>query len=67
MSVRYQGGTSVEQRQAVVDGMSYPDTTQYITYKSNPNTFDDISGTVNAQAYLNWLNDHGYSINMTVQ
>ena len=64
---RYQGGTTVKQRQAVVDGMSYPDTEQFITYKSNPNSLDKISGTVDAQAYLNWLNAHGYGINMTVQ
>jgi hypothetical protein len=40
--------------------MSHEDTVPFITDKANPNTSDNISGTVDAQAYLNWLNEHGY-------
>ncbi|MET3119461.1 RHS repeat-associated protein, partial [Undibacterium sp. GrIS 1.8] len=64
--VRYTDGTTVKQRDATTGLMTYADTVKYITYKSNPNTSDYISGTVDAKAYLQWLNDHGYKINMTV-
>lgn len=47
--------------------MSYTDTVPFITYKPNPNTSDNIAGTVDAQAYLNWLNAHGYGIGMSVK
>ena len=47
--------------------MSYEDTVPFINYKANPNTIDSISGTVDAAAYLQWLDTHGYNINMTVR
>jgi hypothetical protein len=65
--IRYGDGSSSKQRSAAVDGMSREDTVPFITYKGDPNSIDNISGTVDARAYLNWLNEHGYGINMTVQ
>jgi hypothetical protein len=47
--------------------MSYADTLQFINYKTNPNTRDEIAGTVDMKGYLQWLNNHGYDIHMTVQ
>ena len=68
--VIYTDGTIVKQRKATTGVMTYDDTvagpTPLITYKANPNSGDSISGTVDAKAYLQWLNDHGYNINMTV-
>jgi hypothetical protein len=43
------------------------DTLQFINYKANPNTRDEIAGTVDMQRYLQWLNDHGYNIHMTLR
>jgi hypothetical protein len=60
-------GTVVKQRKATTGLMTYADTVPFITYKPDPNTFDNISGTVDAKAYIQWLNDHGYNINMIVQ
>ena len=65
--VHYMNGTTVKQRQANIFGMSYADTQQFITYKSNPNSIDSISGTVDMKRYLEWLNGNGYNINMTIQ
>ena len=66
--VRYADGTVVKERQATTGVMTYADTVPYISYKPNPNTTDNISGTVDAAGYLKWLNDHGYGLtNMTVQ
>jgi RHS repeat-associated protein len=65
--VRYMDGTTAKQRQATSFGMSWADTQKYIEYKSNPNTRDSISGTVDMKGYLEWLNEHGYQINMTIQ
>ena len=45
--------------------MSYADTLQFIEYKPNPNTNDSIAGTVDMKGYLQWLNNHGYNIDMT--
>jgi hypothetical protein len=50
---------------AIIGGMNYGDTQQFINYSSNP--VGNVSGTVDAQAYLNWLKAAGYDINMTVQ
>lgn len=65
--VRYMDGTTAKQRQANTFGMSWADTTPFITYKSDPNSIDNISGTVDMKGYLQWLKDHDYDINMTVQ
>lgn len=55
--------------------MSWSDTGQFISYL--PRTIDQngdvipradfVTGTVDAQAYLNWLNANGYNISITVQ
>lgn len=65
--VRYMDGTIAKQRQANTFGMSWGDTTPFITYKADPNSIDNISGTVDMNAYLQWLNEHHYDIDMTVQ
>lgn len=65
--VRYMGGTTARQRQANTFGMSWADTTEFIDYKSDPNSIDNISGSVDITAYLQWLDEHHYGIAMTVQ
>jgi RHS repeat-associated protein len=65
--VRSLDGTIQKQRKANTPGMTWADTTQFITYRPNPNSRDDISGTVNVKDYLQWLDDHGYNIDMEVQ
>ena len=70
--VRYADGTVVKERQATSGTMTYADTVAgpvpFITYKGNPLAFDSISGTVDAKAYLQWLNAHGYNLtNITVK
>ena len=65
--VRYTNGAIVKQRQANTFGMSWADTQQFIAYKPEPNGSDNISGTVDMTAYLRWLNEHEYGIEMTVQ
>ncbi|HEU4458269.1 MAG TPA: RHS repeat-associated core domain-containing protein [Methylibium sp.] len=59
-------GARTRQVQAQTLGMSWADTQQFISYLGNPNTRDDIAGTVDMRAYLDWLNEHGYGINMNV-
>jgi hypothetical protein len=51
----------VKQRKTTDQGMTYTDTQTFITYKPVPTTSDNISGTVDAKAYLVWLNAHGYN------
>ncbi len=46
-NVRYMDGTTDKQRKAEFDGMSWVNTEEFITYKTNPNTIDSIAGTVN--------------------
>lgn len=65
--VRYMDGTTAKQRKANTFGMSWADTTQFITYKTDPNSIDNISGTVDMKGYLQWLKDNHYDIDMTVQ
>jgi len=65
--VRYADGSVVKQRGTTDQVMTYADTVPFITYDPNPNTADNISGTVDMEGYLNWLNANGYNINMTVQ
>ncbi len=65
--VRYADGTVVRQRQTTYELMTYADTLPFITYKPDPNSIDNISGTVDAKAYLQWLKDNGYDLNMTAQ
>jgi len=65
--VRYLDGRVEKQRKMTLDVMSYADTVQFIKYKANPNTRDEIAGTVDMKGYLQWLNNHGYKINLTIQ
>lgn len=65
--VRYANGTVVKQRRTTDQGMTYADTQNFITYTAEPHTLDSISGTVDAKAYVHWLNAHGYGLaNRTV-
>jgi hypothetical protein len=66
-TVRYMDGTRARQRQATGTIMEYRDTEPFIRYKPNPTTRDYVSGTVDMQAYLAWLNQHGYNINLRVE
>jgi RHS repeat-associated protein len=63
--VRYADGTAARQRNVTTGFMIYNDTLPFIQYKADPNTRDSIAGTVDAKAYLQWLNDHHYDISMT--
>jgi hypothetical protein len=66
--VIYTNGAVVKERQAVTGTMAYADTVPFITYKADPLASDNISATVDAKAYLQWLNAHGYNLgNVTVQ
>lgn len=56
-------------------GMIWSDTGQFISYLLRTIDQDGdaipladfVTGTVDAQAYLNWLNANGYNINITAQ
>lgn len=61
----YANGTTVKQRKVTSATMQYADTVPLITYKPNPNASDLISGTVDAKAYIAWLNAHGYNVGVT--
>ncbi len=65
-TVRYRNGQTTTQRNMPVPaGMSYADTNQFINYGPRYGA-DYVTGTVDAKAYLAWLNANGYNINMTV-
>ncbi|MCU0931720.1 MAG: hypothetical protein MUE43_07920, partial [Serpentinimonas sp.] len=64
--IRFRDGTAPRQRAALVGtGTGYQDTIPYITYSDNPR--GNVAGTVDMNGYLQWLNQNGYGINMTVQ
>lgn len=65
--VRYLDGSKTKQRQMTGAGMTFEDTEQFITYDPQRSRKDNVTGKVDMQAYLNWLNANGYGINMTVQ
>lgn len=65
--VRYLDGSETTQRQMTGTGLTNAETEQFITYDPQRNRSDNVTGIVDMQAYLNWLNDNGYEINMTVQ
>lgn len=65
--VRYLDGSKTKQRQMTGAGMTFEDTEQFITYDPQRSRKDNVTGKVDMQAYLNWLNNNGYNINMTVQ
>jgi hypothetical protein len=62
--VHYMNGTSTTETSMKGTGMTNPDTYTFITQKFGS---DNAVGTVDMAAYLNWLNQNGYGINMTVQ
>ena len=66
-SVTYADGSIIRERQTKSGTMTYADTVSLITYKADPLAFDNISGTVDANAHIKWLYDHGYNINITAQ
>ena len=69
-TVRYRNGSTTTQRNMVLSsGMTYADTQQFINYvpANDLARKNFITGTVNMQAYLDWLNANGYYLNMTVQ
>ena len=51
----------------MINGMSYADTQEpgLINYTTRPR--GNIAGTVDMKAYLKWLNEHNYDLNITVQ
>ena len=55
---------SQRQRSATIGGMSDADTTAFIEYDSAPKGI--IAGRVNMAAYAQWLDEHGYNVNLTV-
>lgn len=64
--IRFRDGSAPRQRAALVgSGTGYKDTVKYITYSANPR--GNVAGTVDMTGYLQWLNQNGYAINMTVQ
>ncbi|RYF01830.1 MAG: hypothetical protein EOO32_02360 [Comamonadaceae bacterium] len=64
--VRYTDGSTAAQRNATNLGLTFPQTQQWITYKANPNSTDLISGTVDMNAYAQWLSQN-YEISMKVE
>jgi hypothetical protein len=65
-TVRYRNGSATtEQKMPVSAGMSYDDTEQFISYGPRYGN-DYVTGTIDAKAYLDWLNANGYNVNMTV-
>lgn len=69
--VRYLDGSKTKQRQMTGTGLTFADTERFITYDPQRSRSDNVTGIVNMQKYLEWLNDPdnggGYNINMTVQ
>jgi hypothetical protein len=77
--VRYRDGAGVitsttTQRQMTGTGMTFADTENadpdksIITYDATRSRPDNVTGTVNMEKYLKWLNDNGYGLtNLTVQ
>lgn len=65
--VRFLNGRIEKQRKTTLAVMSYADTVQFITYKVNPSTRDEIAGTVDMKSHLQWLNNHGYDIHMVIK
>ena len=64
----YADGTVVKEWQTTSGTMTYADTVAgpvpFITYKADPLSYDNISATVDAKAYLQWPNN---LVNMKVQ
>ncbi|MDY0071190.1 MAG: RHS repeat-associated core domain-containing protein [Thauera sp.] len=62
--VRYLDGTVSRQREAAGQVLNWSDTSQFIHYRSDPNSVDKIAGTVDMQAYVDWLLAHDYSLDI---
>ena len=65
--VRYADGHVERQRATTSQLMTYADTLEYIKYKRNPLSSDEISASVDVARYIDWLSKHGYNIRMTIQ
>ena len=76
--MRYRDGTTTTQMAMTGTGMTWADTQKYISYLPADGPFIDgevtrvprkdyVTGTVDMQGYLDWLNKNGYNIDMTVQ
>ena len=66
--VNYSRNGSTKQREMTFSsGMSWVDTQQFINYlpENDPLRPSFITGTVDMQAYLGWLKNNGYDINLT--
>lgn len=46
--------------------MTYADTVPFISYLANPNARDNISGIVDAKAYIAWLNANHLGYNYAI-
>jgi hypothetical protein len=77
-TVHYQNGPGTTQMAMTGTGLTWADTQQFISYLHAvgpldkgqyiyPLRSDFVKATVNMQAYLNWLKQHGYNINMKVK
>jgi hypothetical protein len=76
-AVNYRDGKTTKQMAMNGAGMTWADTQKYISYLRAvgpldkgqyvfPLRADFVKGTVDMRGYLDWLNQHGYNINMTV-
>lgn len=68
--VRFGDGSSSKQREMTfTSGMSWIDTQQFIKYlpENDLQRPNFITGTVDVQGYLSWLNNNGYNINLKAQ
>ena len=64
--IRFGDGSSPRQRKSLVGtGTGYEDTMPLITYSKKP--AGNVAGTVDMKAYLQWLDQNRYGINMTIQ
>ncbi|MBL0942775.1 MAG: DUF2235 domain-containing protein [Hydrogenophaga sp.] len=68
--VRYGGGDRATQRQMpFLSGMSWADTAAFVDYlpPDDPQRQRFVTGTVDMQRYLDWLNRNGYGLNLKVE
>lgn len=76
-AVYYRDGKTTTQMAMTGTGMTWVDTQKYISYLRAvgpldkgqylfPLRADFVKGTVDIRGYLDWLNQHGYNVNMTV-
>jgi hypothetical protein len=65
-TVKYRDGRTTTQRQMTGTGMTYADTEQFITYDPTRSRPVNITGTVNMQGYLDWLDKNGYGLERVI-